>query len=548
MCSKKSGLLSGSAAFAAMGIAGVVHGQVVVYVDQTNPTPGNGSSWAESFSDLQAAFNSINSKPMELVRSQPVEFRIAQGTYRPPQARGAAFYSGTRTTGSASVLTIRGSFGGRSSATPDAQDFVSTATVLSADVLGDDGPQFSNRTDNCASVLSFGAQNGYFPHPPVTMEGLQLRGGDRWGALLVGTYWYIYPSVAVVMRDCAVVDNRSENNGGGIVNEMRSSDLGPGLTMIRCTIAGNHADRRGGGLFVAPESTVEVTGCVFRNNTALLEGGGIATEGILGVRTSTIAGNTSDGEGGGLFKGGTNFDWGVFSCLIVGNHSASNGGGMAGAGLNLTACTIADNSASWGGGMFIRDWSGTRFCLFFRNSATNQGHQIAGPAGPSYHNLTHIGGDPNALFFPFSNEPVDYVTQLIPSTPTLVNPNGPDGDSSTWHDNNYRLAPRTIGIDLDPTIWAYNTDLDGNDRFVPGIVGRPPALDLGCYESQLTLCPTDIDADQGVTIDDLLDFLAAFELGQPLADLTTNGSTPFPDGGVTVDDLLFFLAKFEQGC
>ena len=140
-------------------------------------------------------------------------------------------------------------------------------------------------------------------------------------------------------------------------------------------------------------------------------------------------------------------------------------------------------------------------------------------------------------------------TGIFSFDPQFLDPDGPDNNPATWADNNYRLSPRSPAVNaglLDTNLSIVN--LDGNDRFVSGMIGRPSTLDLGCYESQLTLCPTDIDADQGVTIDDLLDFLAAFELGQPLADLTTNGSTPFPDGGVTVDDLLFFLAKFEQGC
>jgi hypothetical protein len=68
-------------------------------------------------------------------------------------------------------------------------------------------------------------------------------------------------------------------------------------------------------------------------------------------------------------------------------------------------------------------------------------------------------------------------------------------------------------------------------------------------------CPTDLDngsgtgtPDQAVTIDDLLFFLARFELGAPAADLDNGTFTGTPDGAVSIDDLLYFLVNFEQGC
>ena len=50
----------------------------------------------------------------------------------------------------------------------------------------------------------------------------------------------------------------------------------------------------------------------------------------------------------------------------------------------------------------------------------------------------------------------------------------------------------------------------------------------------------DMNADEGVTIDDLLQFLGAFEEGVNAADMDG-------DCGVTVDDLLLFLDAFERG-
>jgi hypothetical protein len=54
--------------------------------------------------------------------------------------------------------------------------------------------------------------------------------------------------------------------------------------------------------------------------------------------------------------------------------------------------------------------------------------------------------------------------------------------------------------------------------------------------------------DGGITVDDLLYYLALFEAGDIDADVDDGSGLGHPDGGVTIDDLLFFLLRFEQGC
>ncbi len=68
-------------------------------------------------------------------------------------------------------------------------------------------------------------------------------------------------------------------------------------------------------------------------------------------------------------------------------------------------------------------------------------------------------------------------------------------------------------------------------------------------------CLADVDdgsgtgtPDLGVTIDDLLYYLAIFEAGDLDADVDDGSGTGTPDSGVTIDDLLFYLQRFEAGC
>lgn len=54
--------------------------------------------------------------------------------------------------------------------------------------------------------------------------------------------------------------------------------------------------------------------------------------------------------------------------------------------------------------------------------------------------------------------------------------------------------------------------------------------------------------DGGVSIDDLLYYVNAFEQGVVAADMDDGSRTGTPDGGVTIDDLLYYLTRFSDGC
>lgn len=68
-------------------------------------------------------------------------------------------------------------------------------------------------------------------------------------------------------------------------------------------------------------------------------------------------------------------------------------------------------------------------------------------------------------------------------------------------------------------------------------------------------CAADVDdgsgsgtPDGGVTIDDLLYYLAIYTAGVSRADVDDGSGTGTPDGGVTIDDLLYFLDRYSGGC
>lgn len=87
---------------------------------------------------------------------------------------------------------------------------------------------------------------------------------------------------------------------------------------------------------------------------------------------------------------------------------------------------------------------------------------------------------------------------------------------------------------------------------------QPLLYDLILAAGDAVRCPADLDndgdfengafSDGAVGIEDLLYFLAAFELGDLGADLDDGSGSGTRDGGVGIADLVYFLVRFEAGC
>ncbi len=101
--------------------------------------------------------------------------------------------------------------------------------------------------------------------------------------------------------------------------------------------------------------------------------------------------------------------------------------------------------------------------------------------------------------------------------------------------------------------WAQAAGAGSISRIVP-LLAPPDANSNGIPDSCET-CPADLDngsgtgtRDQGVTVDDLVYFLALYAEGDIRADLDNGSGAGFPDAGVTIDDLVYFLAHYAAGC
>ncbi|GIL48618.1 hypothetical protein Vafri_5090 [Volvox africanus] len=123
---------------------------------------------------------------------------------------------------------------------------------------------------------------------------------------------------------------------------------------LQVELTGNIAGQEGGGVFLAPASTLTIFNSTLANNTACGGGGSIATQNCsaLVLRHSVIMNSLTLGSGGGLHAFGCRrllFEY----VNITGNAAAVSGGGLTIAGrpddtLNATTTTTTSTTTSVG--------------------------------------------------------------------------------------------------------------------------------------------------------------------------------------------------------
>lgn len=174
-----------------------------------------------------------------------------------------------------------------------------------------------------------------------------------------------YSGSTALITNC-IVSNNSAETGGGI-------HCGGNEQIDNCTITNNTADDWGGGI---GGGTPTITGCVISGNqtTGNGRGGGISTGGT--ITNCTIQNNIAAGDGGGVYAGG---GASVTNCLITGNVSNGNhGGGINASFGSITNCTIKNNSVVNGCGGGIACYGGLAHpqitgCTITENTAREGG-------------------------------------------------------------------------------------------------------------------------------------------------------------------------------
>ncbi|MBL8900228.1 MAG: hypothetical protein JNM84_21535, partial [Planctomycetes bacterium] len=163
------------------------------------------------------------------------------------------------------------------------------------------------------------------------------------------------------------------------------SIAGSTIQLEECAITANHTSQHGAGIYNASGVSLSIVDCVLSANGANGSGGGIYNEnGTILISTSWLRANGAD-LGGAIFNGGgTTFGTvQMFRCTLSEN-SANYGGGVYNLGaspgdatLTLESCTVSGNSAG-GAGAIYNDgaWSGLaeleiNGCTFSANTSAN---------------------------------------------------------------------------------------------------------------------------------------------------------------------------------
>lgn len=330
--------------------------EVRLYVDADAPGGGDGLSWATAFRDLTEALGT----PRYLCDAV-TEIWLAEGTYAstgPNDNRWDRFFVGPH-------MRLLGGFAGDETS-EDQRDPAAHPTILTGDRLGDDLPDWANRSDNSINVIRL---TGI--HPSSLVDGIVIRGGQAdfapggrliGGALSGSAINGLWSNAS--LANCIIEDNATQVGtiylGGGettifntLIRDNRAKDFVPfattggGLilderartTLLNSTIAGNEATGgSGGAVFITANSSLTIANSIVWGNSddspSILVGadpdlavifGNLAS--LLTIRSSTIEG----GPAGVAVARGNSLDYGIgnldadpqFVDAPAGNHTLS---------------------------------------------------------------------------------------------------------------------------------------------------------------------------------------------------------------------------------
>ena len=333
----------------ALALCGWDLSAATLYVDGSATGANNGSSWADAYTDLEAALAAALAGD---------EIWVAAGTYTSAAGRDSTFQL------TASVGVYGGfTSGGAGEPNKALRPATGNETILSGDIgtIGDAG-------DNCYHVVT-AASN-------ATIERFTIRDGradiawDYWRSCGAGlqcsgqdnftvenclftanwTYWHgagLYCDSSSMTLTNSRFENNIQSNWGGYYGGgafITGGKSGVYPSIAQC-IFQNNAAWGGGGLYLS-DATVPVSKCVFSGNTALGQhGGGVHNGGATATYSNCVfsANSSTSGVGGGMYTIGAAK---IVNGSFVGNSAGGNGGAIYGDSTPIVKnCILWDNSA-----------------------------------------------------------------------------------------------------------------------------------------------------------------------------------------------------------
>lgn len=465
----------------------------VVYVKQNASGSHDGTSWTNAYTDIQTALK--NAKPCD-------QIWVAQGIYKPtPTANSMGRYVGFELKNGVSLY---GGFAGTETAL-EQRNVQTNPTILSGDLSGNDGANFTNYSENSLHVVV-----GDYVNQTAVLDGFTIKGGnanlssphDKGGGFIISDYGgptvssctftsNIAANIAgaacirqgsALIRSCGFTNNAvsSQNAGALCVMDYGMSQV------VDCYFSGNTAAIGGGALLVRDYADAVITGCRFEQNNAAYYGGAImfVDSGDIEISDCNFLNNTSKYAGGiyNYRSSRTN----VTNCYFLENQATESGGALRTNQIGTTEvynCVFAKNTAKNGGAVsYETGHQGYIYnSTFYDNSASTSCNAVYLLSGSA---LSHIA---NCVFSDGGDE-----IAAVSSALSVDYCNVQGGYSGTGSNNidlpplfedpdngNYRLTTNSPCVNTgDSSVVAglIGWDIDHNYR----IAGT--SIDMGAYE------------------------------------------------------------------
>lgn len=348
------------------------------------------------------------------------------------------------------------------------------------------------------------------------------------------------------ITDCIIENNANVHSGGGlymsgggtvsntIIRNNTSGMTGGGVylggvlpkTFIDCVIEGNTADTEGGGLvYVMPGNLLDMSGCRFESNTAMVRGGaiavlGTASTGIVDIENCMFISNRAESAGGAVWIS----DQDVFRALnsiFINNTAAGNGGVVRNEQVfEAVNCTFAGNGVDADG---VSDsFSGVRV-----DAQTNLLNSIVINSSATSHSGVGIFNARYSLIPEASSGMADAEGNFN-ADPMFIDPFGEDYSLMTGSpaidagDSRGEMGNPSIGevfvLDVLHDLAGNVRNLDDTDTMNTGNSTWDLCIDLGAYEYQPSNapdCAADLNGDGVLNFFDVSQFLSLFGAGCP---------------------------------
>lgn len=342
-----------------------------------------------------------------------------------------------------------------------------------------DGASVTINGDILDNTANLGGGGLYAVGGQLDVGGITLRGNssnDGAGGIELGT-------LGVLEMNGGVIGDNEGGRGAGIAS------VGGRVTLTATGLQGNRATGRGGGIYFDGEDipggevALSLTGVTLTSNTATEEGGGAYVEGAsVEIFEGDFSQNEADG-GAGLWLQDAVVD--IRDAHIGNNTAEVDGGGIAASGgtLTVTDTDLGVNAASTGdgGGLWLSGCTATLIDASITEGSAMSGagvYQLAGQmtwsGGSLLDNDSRLDGGGLAI----SQGTACFDLALVQRNSA----GGQGGGAKVGTGASVQFVASTFSSNAPDDVWAGSSVMGADGAFV--------CTPAGCQISTATECPT----------------------------------------------------------